>query len=38
MSNSNPSVHGLDRHWRSVVLITLALTAVRLVALFATPL
>ncbi|WP_374656135.1 ArnT family glycosyltransferase [Phenylobacterium sp.] len=38
MSNSNPSVHGLDRHWRSVVLVTLALTAVRLVALFATPL
>lgn len=36
---TNPlSAHGIDRHWRSVMMITLALTAVRMVALFATPL
>lgn len=36
---TNPlPAHGIDRHWRTVLMITLALTAVRMVALFATPL
>ena len=32
------SADGFDRHWRAVLLITAALTAVRMVVLFATPL
>ena len=38
MADPTPSVHGPDRHWRAVVMITVALTALRLAALFATPL
>ncbi|WP_370653654.1 hypothetical protein, partial [Phenylobacterium sp.] len=32
------SDHGFDDHWRAVLLITVALTVVRLVTLFASPL
>jgi len=38
VADPTPSVHGPDRHWRAVVMITAALTALRLAALFATPL
>ena len=38
MPSTPLSAHGTDRHWRAVLMITLALTAVRMAALFATPL
>ena len=38
MPSTPLSAHGTDRHWRTVLMITLAMTAVRMVALFATPL
>ncbi|MBT9470911.1 MAG: glycosyltransferase family 39 protein [Phenylobacterium sp.] len=38
MARNTLSAHGFDSHWRAVLLITAALTLVRLVALFATPL
>ncbi|WP_312161021.1 glycosyltransferase family 39 protein [Phenylobacterium sp.] len=38
LSTDTSSANGFDRHWRAVLMITMALTAVRMVALFATPL
>jgi 4-amino-4-deoxy-L-arabinose transferase-like glycosyltransferase len=38
LARSRSSAHGFDSHWRAVLLITVALTMVRLVALFASPL
>ena len=38
MARNRLSDHGFDDHWRAVLLITVALTVVRLVTLFASPL
>lgn len=38
MARNRLSANGFDNHWRAVVLITAALTVVRLVTLFASPL
>ena len=38
MARNRLSDHGFDDHWRAVLLITVALTIVRLVTLFASPL
>ncbi|RYG00101.1 MAG: hypothetical protein EON94_10125, partial [Caulobacteraceae bacterium] len=38
MARNRLSAHGFDDHWRAVLLITVALTIVRLVTLFASPL